>query len=72
MAENNVFTFQTTFRTLERKFNPAFTKIVGSNSGSLSSKLDGCLTSLNESGKIVCGRQIEPISDDFIKGLFKK
>ncbi len=68
MAEEKVFKF----RTLDRKFDPAFTKIVGSSGDSLSSKLDGCKTALNENGKIVCGRQIEPIDDEFILGLFGK
>ena len=65
-SEDKIFKF----RSLNRTFNTSFTKITGSAEGN--SKLDGCETMIDNSGKIVCGRQITPITVEEIKALFNK
>ena len=59
-----------TFRTLTNTFNTSFTKIAGSATDN--SKLDGCKTTIDKAGRIVCGRQISPIPTEDILSLFGK
>jgi hypothetical protein len=71
METKKVFTFS----SLNQTFKPSFTKIE-TTSGS-SGLLDSCELArdengnlIYENGKVVCGRQIKPISDEWVRSLF--
>ena len=66
MAEEKVFKFS----SLNQTFSPSFAKI--ESKGDTSAGLPDSCKVVNVNGRIVCGRQIEPIDDEFILSLFGK
>ena len=65
MESKKVFTFS----SINQTFAPSFAKIESNSSAS--GLPEECQTVV-ENGKVVCGRQIQPIDDAYIKSLFGK